>query len=180
MPSTQARPGRRRAHRWRSLAVLVLPVLLLVAGGVALVLWLSGRSQEPSAAERVQQCQTEHEVDDAPMAAVEDQVLERCAWPAPGDNPDGYHEIAVTIRELEGDEPLVAYTFAAPCERLSYELSGGPAAREVDAGQVVDGRTGGPVKLTSELLELVPELSPGTLAVLTSPGQPVVDVACVV
>jgi hypothetical protein len=35
------------------------------------------------------------------------------------------------------------------------------------------------VELTAELLELVPELSPGTLAVLTTPAQPVVDVACV-
>ena len=180
MASTQARPGRRRAHRWRSLATLVVPVLLLVAGCVALVLWLSGSSQEPSASERVQRCKTEHEVDDVAVSTAPEQVLERCAWPPPGDDPDGYHEIAVSIKErLQGGEGVVAYTFAAPCERLAYLLSDGSALREADAGQVVNGRTGGPVELTPELLELVPELSPGTLAVLTSRAQPVVDVACI-
>lgn len=179
MPSTQGRHGRGRAHRWRSLALLVVPVVLLAAAGVALVLWLLRGSDEPSASARVERCQDEHEVDDEPLAAAEDQVLRRCAWPAPGDAADGYHEIAVTIRgRLDGSEPLVAYTFAAPCERLTYELSDGSSPREVDAGQVVDAKTGGPVELTPKVLELVPELSPGTLAVLTTPAQPVVDVAC--
>lgn len=85
----------------------------------------------------------------------------------------------MTVRaRIDGVEPLVAYTFAAPCERLTYELSGGSPPRGVDAGQVVDGQTGGAVELTPEILELVPELSPRTLAVLTTPAQPVVDVAC--
>jgi len=59
------------------------------------------------------------------------------------------------------------------------ELAGGSGPTRVDAGQVVDAATGGPVDLTPELLEVVPELSPGTLVVLTIARRRLVDVSCV-
>lgn len=161
------------------MVLLVVTTLVLVGGGVATLLWWSSREQAPSSSDRVQECEAGHEVGDVPLTISGDQVLGRCAWPAPGLDPDGYHEIAVTVREhQDGDSRLVAYTFVGPCERLSYRLADGPQ-REVDAGQVVDGASGGPVTLTPELLAMVPELSPGTLAVLTTSDEPVTAIQCV-
>lgn len=158
--------------------MLVVIALVLVGGGVALVLWWVDSNESPSSAERLQECEAEHLVGEDPLRRPGDQVLGRCSWPAPGPDPDGYHEIAVTLREHHDvDKRLVAYTFVGPCQRLGYRLGDGPR-QDVTAGQVIDGRSGGPVTLTPELLALVPELSPGTLAVLTTPDEPVTDVHC--
>ena len=179
MSTARARPGRRRALSWRR---FVPPVLggLLVLGVAATLWWWLGPRPEPTAAERVSACQRAHGIQQRALTSAPVQVLRRCAWPAPGDEADGYHEIAVSVseHEVDGSQDRVAYTIASPCARLAYELNGvGPA--QVDTGQVVDGATGGPVDLTPELLEVVPELSPGTLVVLTTGGSRLVGVACV-
>jgi len=178
MFAARARPGKRRARTWRR---LVPPVLggLLVLGVAGVLWWLLGPEEEPTAAERVASCQLRHGIQQPPLTAAPEQVLRRCAWPAPGAEADGYHEITVTVTEPEVDGERVAYTIVSPCAALAYELTGVAGPIRVEPGQVVDGATGGPVNLTSELLEVVPELSPGTLVVLTNGARRLVDVACV-
>jgi hypothetical protein len=177
MSAARARPGKRRARTWRR---LVPPVLggLLVLGVAGALWWWLGPEEEPTAAERVASCQRHHGLRQLPLTEAPEQVLRRCAWPAPGDYADGYHEITVTVTEPEIDGDRVAYTIVSPCAQLAYELAGAAGPTWVESGQVVDGATGGPVNLTSELLEVVPELSPGTLVVLTTGGRRLVDVAC--
>ena len=159
------------------------PVLggLLLLGVAGALWWWLGPQPEPTAGERISACRRAHEITQQTLTEAPEQVLRRCAWPAPGDDADGYHEIAVTVTEhqLDGGADQIAYTIASPCSRLAYELAGGSGPTRVDAGQVVDAATGGPVDLTPELLEVVPELSPGTLVVLTIARRRLVDVSCV-
>jgi hypothetical protein len=176
-------PGRRRAGgRGRRLVwplALVAVALLLVAGVVALLLWWLSPDDEPTADERLADCRSEHEVEEQAVVESGEQVLRRCAWPPPpGVGGDGYHELELTVLEQE-DGPLVAYTVTGPCERLAYRLGDAADEHEASAGQVVDGGSGGAVELTPEVLDVVPELSPRTLAVVTTDAQPVTEVRCV-
>jgi len=174
----RARPGRRRARTWRRFVPPVLGGLLVLGVGGGLWWWL-GPEEEPTPAQRIGACQRDHGIQRQSLTEAPEQVLRRCAWPAPGDEADGYHEIAVSVTEPQVDGNRVAYTITSPCTQLAYELAGRGRRIRADPGQVVEGATGGPVFLTPELLEVVPELSPGTLVVLTTGGRRLVDVACV-